>query len=355
MDEIRAASGAGSILNVLPTGGGKTVIFCHIAERAAQRGNRSLIVVHRKELIDQTSATLTAHGIPHGIMAAGYNPTPSEPVQVGMVQSLLRRDVPTDMVIIDECHHAAAQSYQTIMERYPSALKLGFTATPERLDGKGLGRYFSKLVEGPTVATLQQGGYLCRTKYYTPPQVVDLKGIKTQMGDYQISQLEAETNRSTVTGDAVSHYQKLANGRSAVAFCVSVAHAQAVADGFNQAGIAAGVINGQQSKEERTEVVESLRSGRIQVLSSVMVISEGFDLPAVGAAILLRPTKSLSMHLQQIGRVLRPAEGKPNAIILDHVGNLSRNGLAEDERLWRLTDRLVKPTVSTSTCPQCFA
>jgi superfamily II DNA or RNA helicase len=242
---------------------------------------------------------------------------------------------------------------------WPTAKFIGVTATPERLDGKGLGVMFDRMVMGPSVQWLIDNGFLAQPVYYAPREVVDLSQVHTIAGDFDRSETEEIVDTPRITGDAVTHYVRFCNRQRAVAFCISVAHAQHVADTFNSCGIPSASIDGTLDPEVRKQRVDDLTAGKILVLTSCELISEGFDLPAVNAAILLRPTQSLSMHLQQVGRALRPYPGKANAIILDHVGNCLRHGLAEQERDWDLSGRekrLKKSSlVETKQCSKCFA
>jgi superfamily II DNA or RNA helicase len=187
--------------------------------------------------------------------------------------------------------------------------------------------------------------------------VADLSGIRTRAGDYANDQAAAAMDRPTVTGDAIAHYQRLAAGQQAIAFCCNIAHAESVCAAFLAAGIRAVLLLG--TTTDRDQVVADFGAGLVQILVTVDVVSEGFDVPAASCAILLRPTKSLGLYLQQVGRVLRPAPGKHHALILDHVGNVSRHGFPDDHRDWTLDDG-IKRTAGTSapsvrTCPECYA
>lgn len=349
-------------LVVSPTGSGKTVLFCYIANRTATAGNRAVILVHRKELVAQTSQTLTAFGIKHGIIQAGITPDPRHMIQVAMVQTIARRldriPVP-NLIICDEAHHMAAGAYKAVVNAFPNAHLIGFTATPERLDGKGLSDSFGEIIPGPEVEWLMNQGFLSRPKYYAPPIVADMRGVKKRMGDYAQAESAIAMDRPTITGDAVKHYRKLCDGVPAVAFCVTVDHAKHVAEYFRENGIPADTIHAGMTGDERKKIVADLGNGTIKVMTSCDIVSEGFDLPVVGAAILLRPTTSLGLHLQQIGRVLRPSLGKTHSTILDHVGNLIRHGLAEDERTWSLDGNAKRAKASEALglkqCPECFA
>ena len=362
-NDIRAAfgSGANRPLAVSPTGSGKTVLFSYITSQVLKRGSRVIIVAHRREILDQISATLKRVGVPHGFIQAGKSAS-IQPAMVASIQTLARRldTVPApDLVIIDEAHHSVSKSYVQMFAAWPTAKFIGVTATPERLDGKGLGAMFDRMVMGPSVQWLIDNGFLAQPVYYAPREVVDLSQVHTVAGDFDRSEAEEIVDTPRITGDAVTHYVRFCNRQRAVAFCISVAHAQHVADTFNSCGIPSASIDGTLDPEVRKQRVENLTAGKILVLTSCELISEGFDLPAVNAAILLRPTHSLSMHLQQVGRALRPYPGKTNAIILDHVGNCLRHGLAEQERDWDLSGRekrLKKSSlVETKQCSKCFA
>lgn len=362
IQNLRAAYAAGhrAPLLCLPTGGGKTCILATIAAQAAARGRNVLILVHRRELIRQTSSKLQWVGLDHGTIAAG-TPSTQQAVQVASVQTLVRRLArmtwQPSLVIIDEAHHAAAGSWRRILDHWPDAYRLGVTATPCRLDGRGLSEAFDQLVLGPSVADLVSWGFLSAARIYAPPVVADLSGVRRRAGDYANDQAAAAMDRPTVTGDAISHYQRLAAGQQAIAFCCNVAHAVSVCDAFKAAGIAAALLLGDTA--DRDQVVAQYAAGAVQVLVTVDVVSEGFDVPAASCAILLRPTQSLGLYLQQVGRVLRPALGKSAAIILDHVGNVTRHGFPDDHREWTLADGVVRRTAnaapSVRTCPQCYA
>lgn len=362
IDDIRLRYQLGdkSVLAVLPTGGGKTIIFSAIAQSAAAKGNHVLILVHRRELIHQASSKLQWIGVDHGIIAAGIPPS-DHAVQIASVQTLARRlsrlDWQPTLIIIDEAHHATAGQWARILDHWPDAYRLGVTATPCRLDGCGLRSTFDTMVLGPSVADLIFTGYLSPARIYAPPVVADLKGIRSRGGDYANDQAAAAMDRPTVTGDAISHYQRLAAGQQTIAFCCNVAHAVSVCDAFKTAGIGAELLLG--NTPDREQVVTAFASHRIRVLVTVDVVSEGFDVPAASCAILLRPTQSLGLYLQQVGRVLRPAPSKAHAVILDHVGNVNRHGFPDDHRDWSLDDRMRRskgtPAPSVRTCPECFA
>jgi superfamily II DNA or RNA helicase len=345
------------VLAVLPTGGGKTVCFSYIAEQAAKKGNRVLVLVHRQELLDQASRSMT---VPYGRISAGKAMDLSHAVQVASVQTVARRLhlLPRDffqLLVVDEAHHTTAGTWARVIEHFSQAKLLGVTATPIRGDGRGLGEHYEAMVEGPSAAWLTDNGYLAAAKVLAPPGF-DSAGLRKRMGDFDTR--EAEHRIGTIMGDAVSHYRKHLDGQTAIAFCCSVAHAEAVARLFISAGIPAASIDGSMTSEQRRDLLQALGTGRLKVLTSCALIGEGVDVPSVGGCILLRPTASTSLHLQMIGRCLRPSPGKAAAVVLDHVGNTLRLGHHLEEREWTLDglakrDREQAPSVKV--CPVCFA
>jgi DNA repair protein RadD len=356
---IRASFGAGkrAPLYVLPTGGGKTCLFAAIAHGAATKGNRVLILSHRIELVDQISDALTVADTPHGYIAASYAYV-DHPCMIASVPTLARRieGIPKpQLIIVDEAHHARAALWESILQHWPKAKLLGVTATPVRASGEGLGKIFDDLIVGPSIAELTPQ-YLAPARVFAPP-TVDTSGLHTRAGDFIAAESEELIDKPAITGDAVAHYEKHARGLPALAFCVSVQHAKNTAEQFRAAGYAAMELDGGTAREIRRGVVADFRAGRIKVLTSCELFSEGFDCPGVHVGIMLRPTQSLGLHCQQIGRILRPCDGKEHAIMLDHVGNTGRHGLPNEERKWSLDgeDRKKgKTTAAVKVCPQCF-
>ena len=368
LDDIRGAiaSGSRSPLFCLPTGGGKSVVLRAIAEGAAAKGKRIVALAHRRELTGQLAGKHLAHLAP-GLIEAGRPETPGALVQVASVQTLARRldrIQPPDILLIDEAHHAPAGTWRAVREAWQGAVAIGVTATPCRLDGRGLGEAFDRLILGPSARELTAAGHLVPADVYAP-SVVDLAGVRTRAGDWRREDLEAAIAGSSVVGDAVESFQEHVPTGTAVAFCVSVAHAKITAEAFQAAGVPAAVLTGSDKPDVREATLADLAAGRIRILASVDVISEGFDLPNIAAAISLRPTKSLALWLQQVGRALRPAEGKDRAIVLDHAGNALRHGLPSEDRDWSLdggaprrTDRQVDEAgapLSVRQCLQCYA
>lgn len=361
--EIRAAYGAGarSILYVLPTGGGKTVVFSYVAKSAAERRRRSCIMVHRDTLLNQASAALTDCGVPHGIIAPGHTAT-RDLVQVASINTLARRldRHEFDFLIPDEAHHATSPTWSKVLAAFPEAHVLGVTATPARTDGRGLAEIFEAMVLGPSIAELIEQGYLVRPVVYGSKKKLDLSRVQTRAGDYDRKQLAEAMDSSTITGDAVSEYSRLCPGAPAVVFCVSIRHAEDVAAEFAAAGYLAEVIHGKLPVQEIRAKVDGLRDGRVQLIVSVDLVSEGFDCPAIRAAILLRPTQSEALYIQQVGRALRPFPGKDRAIIIDHADNWFKHGGPAAPRDWTLEGRKKRPRRGSAEaapgrqCEKCF-
>jgi superfamily II DNA or RNA helicase len=390
-EEIRHAYRLGhrTVLFVLPTGGGKTFTFVHVAERAAARQNRTLILVHRQELVDQASRAIDAVGCPHGVIASGYRMDLRYPVQVASVQTLVKRLhlIPHDwfqLVVVDEAHHAVAGTWATILTSMPNARVLGVTATPERLDGKCLGGMFQVMILGPDAAWLTDEGFLTRAKIYHP-KGLDLSMVKrvdSRKGKQEAGEI---LRRRQFMGDAVTHYSRtiapLHNG-TAIAFTPNLEVATTLSEAFREAGISSAVIDGKLDRRQRRRMIRDLGDASLKVLVSVDVISEGTDIPSVAGAILYRPTDSLTLFLQQVGRVLRPIYatgfdldstsgrlaaiergGKPFAVINDHVGNsyigdVVKHGTPTDYRPWSLEGKVAREKAESAAppikiCPAC--
>ncbi len=345
------------VLGVAPTGAGKTVMFSYIAFNAAMRNRRAIIVAHRREIVDQISTALSKFDLRHGRIQPGHSMT-GDPVQVAMVQTIAKRMHlirEPDLLVIDEAHHAVAGQWSKVAAAWPNARILGVTATPERLDGRGLGDAFDALVEGPATADLIQRGFLADFEYFAPPPSADFSGIATRAGDYAIDQLAAAMDKATVTGDAVEHYRRHLQGAPAIAFCVTVAHAEHVAEQFRQAGFRAASVDGKLDAGERARRVAAIGTGELQILTSCELVSEGFDVPAVAGAILLRRTKSLSLYLQQVGRCLRLKADGSRAVILDHVGNVNLHGSPKTPRVWTLDAKKRKQReAGVRQCKVCY-
>lgn len=392
IDEIRDSWKTGNrrVLYVLPTGGGKTITFSVVTRNIAQSGKRVWILVHRIELLRQTYRDVTALGIDCGIVNPQYSPNVHAPVQVAMVQTMKNRQgryPRPHAIIIDEAHHATAGTWRHILEEQPQAFCLGVTATPIRTDGQGLGinygGMFHDMIIGPQIYELIEDGYLVEPRVKRPPTQIDLSEVQIKKsGDYDLFKLAEVMDKPTITGDAVDHYRRYADGQPCVVFCVNVAHAKHVAAQFKAAGYRAESVDGTTDDTVRSQILGGLATGAVQVVTSCDIISEGTDIPAISCAILLRPTQSTALYLQQVGRALRPmyAEGfdtktregrmaaikhgpKPNgALILDHVGNVFLHGLPQIHRDWSLAGMgkrkkgktAEKPPVQCSACYAAF-
>jgi DNA repair protein RadD len=352
----RAVAEGGSVLAVAPTGSGKTVCFSFMAGLAARNGYRVLILCHRAEILAQTSAALAKRGIQHGLIVAG-SPDPDDAVVLASIDTFARRAQryvgAFHVVFVDEAHHAVSSSWKRTLGALNPEWLLGFTATPERLDGRGLGDVFDHMVVGAQTGDLIARGRLSRFRVFAPERLPDLAAVKTKLGDFDVASLR--NAMVVVTGAAVAEFKRLASGERAIAFCVDVAHSKAVAAAFNAAGVRAMHVDGDTPAHERRGAVAALAAGELDVLTNVAIFGEGVDVPAVGAAILLRPTQSLALHLQQIGRALRTAPGKDEALILDFAGNTLRHGLPDEPRQWALHSaaRKDRPKTKGPTVRRC--
>lgn len=334
------------LLAVMPTGAGKTIIFAAIAAEFVTRGEWILILVHTEELVVQDQIKLQeVTGQPVGIIKAGYPRTPEARIQVASVQTLARMAIAirphASLVIVDEAHHAAAGSYQNILDNYPNAYVLGVTATPQRLDGKGLDQFFDAMVQGPKLSELIESGYLSLIRYFAAETLINTKGIRTTCGDFSSSQLKAAALQ--INGGIVSTWRQFAAGKRTIVFCVDVQHAMEIQGLYQGAGVSAGVLTGEMPAAERRATIRAFQSGELLVLTNCGIISEGFDVPGVEAVQILRPTKSEALYLQQVGRALRVAPGKEYAIILDHTQNWQLHGLPDEERVWSLSGAVERP------------
>ena len=393
VESIRASLRAGNRapLAVAPTGSGKTVMFSFIARGAAERGHRITILAHRYELITQISDALDRFSVRHGLISPAHTPADHFPVQVASVQAIAARikrgkAYPTNLLIVDEAHHVlTTNSWGRVYSALGEPVMLGVTASPIRSDGKGLGvvagGLFDDLIDVVSVADLIDDAYLVKPIVYAPAERLDLSGIRTRAGDYEREALADRVDRPTITGDAVAHYNRICPGLTAVAFGVSIEHCNHIAQQFQEAGYRFEVIDGGMDDGMRRRLISGL--GRdITGLVSCDLIGEGVDIPAIGCAILLRPTKSLGLHVQQMGRALRPiyaegfdlstvegrrqaleSAGKNHAFIIDHVGNSLIHGLPETSRDWTLAGKQKRPRgakddegeVKVRQCEMCFA
>ncbi|WP_072539750.1 DEAD/DEAH box helicase family protein [Lactiplantibacillus plantarum] len=340
-----------SIVVQSPPRTGKTVIMADIARRATAKGNQVLFIVHRREILEQAESTFKQDDVNMSLC------------KMGMVQTITRHidelNKPA-IIMIDEAHHALSKSYQRIIQAFPDALKLLFTATPWRMDGKGLNVIADDIVLGKPISQLIDQGFLAPADYYAPSEI-DVTQLKTKRnGEFDEKSID-QAVKPKIYGNAVKHYLKLAPGKQAIAYAYNVASAERLADAFNQAGIMARAVSGKTDRRTREQIVSSYRAGKIQVVTNAELFTEGLDLPNVDCVIMLRPTQSLSLYLQFAMRSMNPRAGK-RAIIIDHVNNVERFGLPTIDRNWILggRDKHSKssngsPIKSVSVCPECFA
>jgi DNA repair protein RadD len=352
-DKVR--DGRRLVVLIAPTGSGKTVMAAEIIRAAVARGSRCLFLAHRRELIDQSLDKLKRFGVEAGVIMGNDKRTDRWlPVQVASVQTLIRRDLPTaQIVVVDECHHALSDSYKKIINAYPDAIILGLTATPWRLDKLGLADVFEDFVVAATVPELMATGDLVPHDCFAYDSP-DLHDVNTVAGEFNTKELGLACNTKILVGSIIKEYITHANGRRALLFPVDINHSQTLIEGFKAAGVKAEHLDYKTEKSSREKLVKQFNAGEITVLSSVSVLAEGFDAPAAEVCILARPTKSLSMHLQMIGRVLRPSAetGKSHALIHDHSGNLLRHGLPSEDRDYSL-NATPSRTKALMTCPKC--
>lgn len=357
-------------LLVLPTGGGKTVIFSYLSWRIVTAGKRVMILAHRDELLEQIWQSLRNFKVSAQIVAGGMPYDQRYMAHVASVFTIARRlgkiAVP-DWLIIDEAHHVTPNTVwgrviAALRELNPKLKILGVTATPCRLSGEGLGETFGEMVLGPTPAELIDDGWLSKYRMFGPPagERVDMSQARGRSaGDWTIKDKNAAVDKPRIYGSAVKHYQAHCPGRAGLAFCPSVESAQHTAEAFSAAGFSALSIDGKMEKRLRRQAVRDFSSGQLQVLTSCALVSEGFDVPGIVAAFLLNPTLSTSKCLQEYGRALRPAPGKAEALIFDHVGNSMTHGLPDDDREWTLagTRKKKKSDVedfAVKQCPRCY-
>lgn len=340
---------------VLPTGAGKTVTAATIVKRY---GVRTLWLAHRRELIDQAARSLSRIGLTTGVILAGRQPTPAAQVQVASVQTLIRRDFPrAGLVVIDEAHHACGPSYRRIVNNYPGVPILGLTATPFRLDGKGLRQAgFAEIVVGARPAELCERGVLHEPTVYAPDRP-NTKGLRIRAGDFAQDQAATLMSAPRLVGRVVETWLNRAAGRRTVVFTVNVAHSIALMERFREAGVRCEHVDGTTPLTERAEILARLASAETTVLCNCQVLTEGWDLPALEVAVLARPTASLNLHLQMIGRIMRSCAEKDGAVVLDHAGNHHRLGMVTDHIEYSLDSKISKGTGQSRPrhCPECTA
>ncbi len=340
----------------LPTGAGKTVLFSAIAHEFLNHDMGVLVLAHRQELITQAAEKLeSVSDLPVGIIKAGFPSNPNRRVQVASVQTLIRRQHFPDagLIIFDEAHHSCSQSYLKIFQAYPNAYILGVTATPTRTDGQGFKLLYDDLICGQSVTWLMKQGYLSKYRLFAPAAQVKTEGVKITAGDFNQRELVEAINTSLVMGDLINTWRKYAEGKRTVVFTVDVKHSKAIAAAYTEAGIPAEHLDGETSERKRNAILDRFRRGEILILSNCGIVTEGFDVPAIEVVQCVRPTQSLVLWLQMIGRALRPSEGKNFAQVIDHTENWKYHGLPDDDREWSLDPISLNTLRFSQQCPEC--
>lgn len=328
-----------NLMNVLfqmPTGTGKTTVFSDIVRRACFKDKKVLIVVHRKELVEQIVERLSSFGVKAGVISGTVQADAAREVQVATIQTLSKREYPVaDIVIIDECHHAKASTYKKLWDIYPEARFLGVTATPVRMNGEGFSDLFDILINSGQLSYFVEHGYLVKIKHFvgvTP----DLSSIKMKMNDYALDELGELMQDEELMADLVDSYHKKAEGKKMIVFAVNIEHSRQIVEEYRRAGISAEHIDANTPKKERERILKRFKEGKILILSNVDIVSEGFDVPDCEAVQLARPTKSLALYLQQVGRCMRPSPGKAEGLVLDNAGLWLEHGFCQQDRSWTL-------------------
>ena len=336
-------SGKKRVLVTVGCGGGKSYIFAKMAEQA--KGS-VLVLTHRQELKEQTGRLLADNGI-----NARVEMILTEANRLGQYEK-------PSLIITDEAHLSRSNSWMKVLDYY-NTYTVGFTATPIRLDGKPLGDIYDELVTGVSVRWLIDNKCLAPYEYYAPT-AVETDGLRVQMGDYVIKDLEQLMSDRAIYSDVLKSWEKLAQGQKTIAYCVSVKHAKETAEMFSKAGYPAVEIDGSTPPKIRSRIMQDFRDGKIMVLCNVGIISEGVSIDDVSCCLLLRPTESHALYWQQAMRCMRYQEGK-TATIIDCVGNYTRNPLPDADVEWSLTESMrKKPKINPEgnfyirTCEKCY-
>lgn len=326
--------------------------MAEIARRTTAKGNRVLFVVHRREIVKQVKKTFAEQGVNMNL------------AMVGMVQTVAIRLHKIDrpqVLFVDEAHHSLAKSYRRILNYFPDAVKLLFTATPYRMSGEGFEEVADDLIIGKPISWLIENKFLAPVDYYAPAEIDNNKLKVKSTGEFDSKSIE-EAFKPKIYGNAVATFKKLAGNKQAIAYTYNVASAEHLAKEFNANGITAKSVSGETKTDVRDDIIADYKAGKIQVVTNAELFTEGLDLPNVDCVIMLRPTRSLSLYLQFAMRSMNPKPGK-RAIIIDHVGNVNRFGLPTDDRQWSLHGTGKKGTANTritdvksvTVCPNCFA
>lgn len=332
-----------SVLFQMPTGTGKTTLFCEIVKKFTTElysNKKVLIITHRKELVVQVIDRLgTDFHLTAGVISSNFIGNQSSPIQVASIQTLVRRDEHQkdifSLVIIDEAHHALASTYRQLWNFYPSSKFLGVTATPIRTNGEGFHDLFDKLITTASIKWFIKNDYLSDQRYFAS-HTPDVSNISIRAGDYDETELSEVMLDNTVMADLVQSYIDFAIDKKMIVFAVNRAHCSKIAEKFNSNGFAAKAIDTFTPTDERKKIVDDFRNNKFKILCNVNIFTEGFDCPDVDAVQLARPTKSLTLFLQQVGRCMRPHQNKQYGIVLDNAGLWKEHGLPKMDRNWSL-------------------
>ncbi|AMV65177.1 DNA helicase, phage-associated [Pediococcus damnosus] len=343
------ANGKNSVLIQSPAGSGKSVVIAEIARLTVKKGGYVMFMVHRKELVEQITDSFKENNVDLSHCTI---------MTVGKIKNRLDRLPKPSLIITDETHHSLAKTYRDIYKHYSDVPRIGFTATPWRMNGKGFRDVYDSMVKGPSVKWLINNKYLAPFKYYSVNLVNSDKLKKSSTGDYTNKSMDEAVGK-TIFGDVINTYKKVANGQQAIVYAHSVEYSQIVANSFNQAGISARHVDAKTHSTKREQIMTDFKAGKIKIICNVDLISEGFNSPDCSTVILLRPTASLVLFVQQSMRSMRYKPGKV-ATIIDHVANYSRFGLPDDDFDWTLDDREKKrngrkdDAPAIKTCDRCF-
>jgi DNA repair protein RadD len=330
---------------VLPTGGGKSIIFGQVIKNVMENGKRVLWLVHRRNLVTQMQDTLLDHfGIDAGIIMAGIEPALEMPVQLCTVQTYYNRlkldeekynpfFIEADVVLVDEAHRSVSPTYTYVLDHYRDKIIMGCTATPMRADQRGLGEVYDSLVDIIGVKELQEQGHLCKARYFAPSDP-DLDGVQVRGGDYVLQELDQVMNNTVIVGDVVENWLKSGENRKTIVFAVNVKHSIALRDEFIKQGVAAEHLDARSKDDERQAVFDRMERGETRVICNVALYQEGLDVPSISCVVMARPTKSLGLWRQCAGRGLRP--GKEDLLIFDHGNVIAENGFLDDPIVWSL-------------------
>jgi len=335
------------VVIVAATGSGKSPIAGQMIKNAIEKNKKVLFLVHRRNLVFQFKEILdTKFNVSCGVIMSQVEFKQNRMCYLASIQTLSRRAnldefehnnfmMDFDLIIIDECHRSLSTQYQKVLNMYPDVMAIGFTATPVRADGRGLGEYFDDLLDVVDTGWLMDQGYLSKVRYYVPSEI-DLEGIKTVLGDYDKKEIDKRVNTPKLIGDVVSNWLLYGQDRKTIVFAVNVKHSISIRDAFERSGVSAMHLDAKSTDEERDYAFRQMEIGNIKVICNVALYQEGMDVPAISCVIMARPTKSLGLYRQCIGRGLRIYEGKKDLVVLDHGGTVEQNGLVSEKVIWSL-------------------